>query len=172
MDTKIEISKFLSIIRYYGFNLKPFSLGIAADYIIKRSISSQFYLHENERELMAFFNMVIDENEIEGAFLKEKNPLAFQIALNILCNETISNEFLIENCPEAHRFLQAIRSKNCDSLNKNVPAAYLKRVLFDDETAKENLKKHNLYSSAFVESLIYKNEEAIQLFLGGMKITA
>lgn len=171
MDTRLEIARFLSIIRFYGFNLKPFTLGVVVDYINNRSITSQFYLHENERELMAFLNMVLDENENEGAYLREENPLAFYIALNILYNETASNEYLIENNPEALRFLQSIRSKNCESLNKKIPTGYLKRVLFDDETAKENLRLQNLYSSAFVESLIYKNNDAMQLFLGGMKIS-
>lgn len=179
------IRKKLTIIRFFGFNLKPFSLGVAARYINYRKHWDEYYLHENELELKAFLDYILNDGICAKQFLIESHTQLYNIAIAIL-NKNIP-ELVIENeeWKMIKLFLDYIDTNNDDNLNQlshehpngEVICQYLKFVTTKSLVSKQYLEDRSLYALAFAESLLSYNEMALDSLLikdrtrGNMKST-
>lgn len=160
----------LSLIRYFGFNLKPFSLGVAVRFINERKFWDEYYLQMNELELYWFLVYVLDYNLIGGRMLMEKQPYLYNMANEILWRETSE---AINNMDDWKSFLCALyyidakKEETLIDLPTQHPRGgeilhFLKFVVAKDPNSKDYLKHHNFTSLAFADTIAHRSKRALK----------
>ena len=143
----VTLSTKLSLIRFFGFSLRPFSLGVAVRYMRHRKHWDQFYLQENEKELLMFLDYILDYNLLAGKFLRDNHKLSYNLANEILHRET-TEEILNQNeWRMILLYLHYIEFKKDETLvdivkihpEGNHICHYLRFIVLQDEESKKYL---------------------------------